>query len=104
MKVPLFTQRIFFYTSHGGYFVFHTEYHGISRRFLNIDYNSDNFSVAISKERKSVTIRDSPCEERKSVILRDSPCEERKTVILRDSPCEERKRDSPCEKKISLNK
>ena len=67
MKVPLFTRRMIFYTSHGGYFVFHTENHGISRRFLDIDYNSDNFSVAISKKkRKSVTIRDSPCEKKKT--------------------------------------
>ena len=76
MKVPLFTQRIFLF--------FHTEdiyfSHGVSRNiteFLDIDYNSDNFSVAISKERKSVTIRDSPCEERKTVILRDHPCEKK---------------------------
>ena len=85
MKVPLFTQRMIFYSitrrifyfSHGEYFVIHTEYHGISRSFLDIDYNSDNFSVAISKKRKSVTIRDSPCEERKTVILRDHPCEKK---------------------------
>ena len=72
MKVPLFTQRIFLF--------FHTEdilfftrrifcySHGVSRNiteFLDIDYNSDNFSVAISKERKSVTIRDHPCEKEK---------------------------------------
>ncbi len=43
-----FTRRIF---------IFHTEYHGISRSFLDIDYNSDNFSVAISEKKK---IRDSP--------------------------------------------
>ena len=77
MKVPLFTRRMIFYTSHGGYFVFHTENHGISRRFLDIDYNSDNFSVAISKERKSVILRDSPREERKTVTVRDSPCEKK---------------------------
>ena len=53
MKVPLFTRRMIFYTSHGGYFVFHTENHGISRRFLDIDYNSDNFSVAISKKKEN---------------------------------------------------
>ena len=53
MKVLLFTQRMIFYTSHGGYFVFHTEDHGISRRFLNIDYNSDNFSVAISEKKEN---------------------------------------------------
>ena len=82
MKVPLFTQRMVFLYFTRRIFIFHTEDHGISRRFLDIDYNSDNFSVAIS----------------------DSPCEERKTVILRDHPCEKRKRDSPCEKKISLNK
>ena len=100
MKVPLFTRRMIFYTSHGGYFVFHTENHGISRRFLDIDYNSDNFSVTIREKKK---IRDSPrlsvckekespCEERKSVILRDHPCEKKKTVTVRDSPCEKKKR------------
>ena len=64
MKVPLFTQRIFLffhtediYFSHGEYFIIHTEYHGISRRFLNIDYNPDNFSVAIREKKK---IRDHP--------------------------------------------
>ena len=64
MKVPLFTQRTFlfyhtedilFFTRR--IFIFHTEYHGISRRFLDIDYNSDNFSVAIREKKK---IRDSP--------------------------------------------
>ncbi len=62
----------------------HTEYHGISRRFLDRDYNFDYFSVAISEKK------------RKSVILRDHPCEKKRTVILRDSPCE-KKRDFPCE-------
>ena len=85
MKVPLFTQRMIFYSitrrifyfSHGEYFVIHTEYHGISRRFLNIDYNSDNFSVAISeKKRKSVTIRDLRVK-RKTVTIRDSPSEKK---------------------------
>lgn len=61
MKVPLFTQRtfLFYHTEYILFFtrrifIFHTEYHGISRRFLNRDYNFDYFSVAISKERKSV--------------------------------------------------
>ena len=81
MKVPLFTQRIFFILHTEDIlfftrriFIFHTEYHGISRRFLNIDYNSDNFSVAISKERKSVTIRDHPCEKKKNLrVKKENP-------------------------------
>ena len=73
MKVPLFTQRtfLFFHTEDDSYFS-----HGVSRNITEIskqDYNSDNFSVAIS----------------------DSPCEERKTVILRDHPCEKKNRDRP---------
>ena len=63
MKVPLFTQRTFLF--------FHTEdiyfSHGVSRNITEIskqDYNFDYFSVAISKERKSVTIRDHPCEKK----------------------------------------
>ena len=58
MKVPLFTQRMVFYTSHGGYFVFHTEdiyfSHGVSRNITEIskqDYNFDYFSVAISEKK-----------------------------------------------------
>ena len=66
MKVPLFTQRMIFYSfTRRMILIFHTEYHGISRRFLDIDYNSDNFSVAISKERKSVTMREHTCEKKK---------------------------------------
>ena len=57
MKVPLFTQRMVFLYFTRRIFIFHTEDHGISRRFLDIDYNSDNFSVAISEKKK---IRDSP--------------------------------------------
>ena len=82
MKVPLFTQRMIFYSitrrifyfSHGEYFVIHTEYHGISRRFLDRDYNFDYFSVAISKERKSVTVRDHPCEKKKNLrVKKENP-------------------------------
>ena len=57
MKVPLFTRRMIFLYFTRRIFIFHTEYHGISRRFLDIDYNSDNFSVAISEKKK---IRDHP--------------------------------------------
>ena len=83
MKVPLFTQRtfLFFHTedilffTRRMIFIFHTEYHGISRRFLNIDYNSDNFSVTISeKKRKSVTVRDHPCEKKKNLrVKKENP-------------------------------
>ena len=73
MKVPLFTQRTFlFYHTEDIYF--HTEYHGISRRFLNRDYNFDYFSVTISEKRKSVTIRDSPCEKKKNLrVKKENP-------------------------------
>ena len=53
MKVPpLHTEDDFLYFTRR-IFIFHTEYHGISRRFLNIDYNSDNFSVAISEKKEN---------------------------------------------------
>lgn len=72
MKAPLFTQRtfLFFHTEDILFFtrrifIFHTEDHGISRRFLNIDYNSDNFSVAI---------RDYPCEKKKNLrVKKENP-------------------------------
>ena len=74
MKVPLFTQRMVFLYFTRRIFIFHTEYYGISRRFLDIDYNSDNFSVAISEKRKSVTIRDHPCEKKKNLrVKKESP-------------------------------
>ena len=53
-SIPIYTTIIH---SHGEYFVIHTEHHGISRRFLDRDYNFDYFSVAISEKKK---IRDSP--------------------------------------------
>ena len=75
MKVPLFTQRMIFYSFTRRIFIFHTENHGISRRFLDIDYNSNNFSVTISeKKRKSVTVRDHPCEKKKNLrVKKENP-------------------------------
>ena len=74
-SIPIYTTIIH---SHGEYFVIHTEYHGISRGILDRDYNFYYFSVAISEKRKSVILRDHPCEKKKRHTVRkeknrDSP-------------------------------
>ena len=81
MKVPLFTQRIFlFYHTEDILFfsrrIFYFS-HGVSRNITEIskqDYNSDNFSVAISEKKK---IRDHPrppCEKKKNLrVKKENP-------------------------------